>query len=191
MIGNDIVDLSISTIGDGTRRERYLSKTCTASEIEIIHSSVDQNLMFWMVWSMKESVHKIVSRNVKPRYAPKEFEVLEIGSVSSEEYHSIIRHKHKLFHGTTSVLHGCIHTICTEVETNFDSFDSEVFILEGGQSSQEVIHSKIASHYDATDYEIEVKRNQYGAPFIDVNGEKINQLSIAHHGRFAGYAVQL
>ena len=73
MVGNDIVDLSGAILGEGNRRDRYINKVLTPSEIRIVNNLGGDDKWIWLLWSLKESVYKIVSRaerRVRFRQAP-------------------------------------------------------------------------------------------------------------------------
>ena len=71
MIGNDLVDLRQAASDSNWQRKGYLSKICTPAEQQLIFSAVEPAVMVWLIWTMKESAYKIISRKTGlRRYDP-------------------------------------------------------------------------------------------------------------------------
>lgn len=74
MVGNDIVDLKFAKTESNWKRPRFLEKIFTKKERAYILRSEDPTFAVWLLWSMKESVYKIVSRKENRRFfSPKKF----------------------------------------------------------------------------------------------------------------------
>jgi phosphopantetheinyl transferase (holo-ACP synthase) len=67
LIGNDIVDLNRAAKESNWKRKGYLEKIFTAHERFLIHSAKDPEIMVWLLWTMKESVYKVCSKESKIR----------------------------------------------------------------------------------------------------------------------------
>jgi phosphopantetheinyl transferase (holo-ACP synthase) len=71
VIGNDIVDLKQAEKDSNWRRPGYLNKLFTTGEQFLISAVEVPDEMVWLLWTMKESAYKIMSREQKLRtFAP-------------------------------------------------------------------------------------------------------------------------
>lgn len=62
MIGNDIVDRKQAERDSNWQRKGFLEKLFTPTEQQFIYAATDPALLVWLLWSMKESVYKLVNR---------------------------------------------------------------------------------------------------------------------------------
>lgn len=62
-IGNDIVDLQDSGNKKKSVDLRYLKKTLTDEEIEIVHLSQNPDRALWSFWACKEAAHKVLKKS--------------------------------------------------------------------------------------------------------------------------------
>lgn len=62
MIGNDVVDLSISEFGSEQRFWRYANKICSAREQAQFGVFEEQDISIWRFWSLKEAAFKAAVR---------------------------------------------------------------------------------------------------------------------------------
>jgi len=73
MIGNDIVDISLAAVQSNWRRQGFLDKLFSTTEIDLILNDEHPELMVWKLWSMKESAYKADFRLRKIRkFNPKQ-----------------------------------------------------------------------------------------------------------------------
>jgi len=193
MIGNDIVDLSISHVGVGTRRTRYLKKIFTEEEIDLINKSKNENLLIWLIWSIKESVYKIIVRREKMiRFAPKSICCKSVIYVQNDSYQSTAMYKGSTFSSISTLKADCIHTIAIEDQgldsqiksASFDSTknkDKSLFL------DQQVIHA-LNNSQNNLNGQVVIKRDKLRIPHVYKNNTEFAILSLSQHGRFSGYA---
>lgn len=62
VVGNDVVDLQLARSESNWQRSGYLQKTCTTEEQRMILTANEPNIMFWLLWTMKESAYKVLNR---------------------------------------------------------------------------------------------------------------------------------
>ncbi|MFN4197685.1 MAG: 4'-phosphopantetheinyl transferase superfamily protein [Flavobacterium sp.] len=60
MIGNDVIDLKLAKLESNPFRKGYLEKTCTIREQDYIRKHPYPEFAFWVLWSRKEAVYKIL-----------------------------------------------------------------------------------------------------------------------------------
>lgn len=115
MIGNDIVDLAAAKTQSCWRRQGFVDKVFTESEMILVDGSTDPERLVWRLWTMKESAYKIVNReNGRSFLSPRKLECTVDGSsgtvsfensiyfsktvANSRAVYSIAVIEHELFH---------------------------------------------------------------------------------------------
>ncbi|MGZ3650958.1 MAG: 4'-phosphopantetheinyl transferase superfamily protein [Bdellovibrionota bacterium] len=74
MLGNDVVDLALARESAKEEDSRFLARVFTTAEQECIHGAPDPALALWQIWSAKECLFKIVSRqNPAALFAHREY----------------------------------------------------------------------------------------------------------------------
>lgn len=68
MIGHDLVDLSLARQAHGWKRDGFLAKIFTPTELSVVLSGEDLFTSLWWFWSQKEAVYKIVNRSSGRRW---------------------------------------------------------------------------------------------------------------------------
>lgn len=72
MIGNDVVDILQSRRESNWQRKGLTEKIFTTDEQLLITQDPEPEMLFWLLWSMKEAAYKIYNRQTKIReYIPK------------------------------------------------------------------------------------------------------------------------
>lgn len=192
MIGNDIVDLSISHIGEGERRVRYLAKIFMERECVIIDQLGNDDIWIWLLWSAKESVYKVVSRKEQIiRYAPKSLECLSIKKISESNYETIVEYKGKQFIVLSRVSDKYVHSVTTT--SNLNQTISEVFTIPSNENESEAIDHNLLMYISTnTKYEyknMSIKRDAHRVPHIYHGDKELYFLSISHHGKFGAFVL--
>jgi len=67
MIGNDVVDIIQSRKESNWQRRGFLNKLFTTEEQHLITNHLNNEIMVWRLWSMKEAAYKIYNRQTKIR----------------------------------------------------------------------------------------------------------------------------
>ena len=111
MIGNDVVDFEAARRESNIWRKGYFQKVLTDSEIATVLSAEQPELIFWTIWSIKESAYKIANRKTGIRkYNPKSFEC----SYNPNNQTSIVRFEEFRYHGKSSFTNNLIASRCAE-----------------------------------------------------------------------------
>lgn len=192
MIGNDIVDLSISHICEGERRARYLAKIFTEKECVIIDQLGNDDMWIWLLWSAKESVYKAVSRNEQViRYAPKSLECLSIKNKSNSNYETTVEYNGEQFVVLSHVSDKYVHSVTNK--SNFNQSISEVFTISSNENESEAIDHKVLMYISTnTKYEyknMSIKRDRHRVPHIYHGDKELYYLSMSHHGQFGAFVL--
>jgi len=193
MIGNDIVDLSSTQIGEGQRRSRFLKKIFTDEEINQIQRSKCKNLMIWLMWSIKESVYKIVARQEERiRYAPKSIECKSINALKTGTYLSTVIYNNQYFTARSIINGDCIHTIALEDGFSDSKIQSASFDIINQAYSSSIFDRQIIETINDSqackNRHVIIKRDQLRIPRVYSHDKEIAALSMSHHGRFQGFA---
>jgi phosphopantetheinyl transferase (holo-ACP synthase) len=157
MIGNDIIDLELAQLESNWQREGFLNKIVTSSEQKLIAKALDQETMFWYLWSLKEAAYKIYNRQTQNRaFMPLR---LECYAVESKEtvLHAKVSCEGRIYWTKTSIVNDCIDTVAVLNESDFDRIVT------------------LGSHV--------VIEKKNGIPYYYEN-TVLQPLSKSHHGRF-------
>lgn len=193
MIGNDIIDLSIAKVGEGMRRLRFLKKIFTDTELAFIKDSQREDLYIWLMWSIKESVYKIIVRKEnRIRYAPKSICCDSVVPLKNNVYKSTVVYNGRYFYSRSIIKGDCIHTIAFKdrgIKNDIQSASFEINKINhrGGSLDEQVMKSLDHSKNNVKS-QIWIQRDGNRIPRIYKNDKEIGMLSLSHHGRFEGYA---
>ena len=196
MIGNDIVDLSITQIGEGVRRTRFLNKLFTDAEIGLVKNSKSEDLMIWLLWSIKESVYKIIVRQEnRICYAPKSICCQNVISMENDSYESTVVYNNQHFASKSIIKGDCIHTIAFNEHELSEKIQFASFEVSQKESSslfldQQVINALKIPKNGGTG-QVRIQRDEMRIPHFYKEDREIGKLSLSHHGRFKGYAYMI
>lgn len=195
MVGNDIVDLSISSIGAGERRGRYLAKLFTATELDIIQRLGDEDIWIWLLWSVKESVYKIVSRREnRIRYAPKSLQCMSITKKSEGRYETTVAYQGHKFVANSKLTDQYVHTLAATSKNEINQLSSKVFTISDRDNVSASVDCAvvdcIANELGSESKNITVKRDINRIPQVFSGDQEVCQLSISHHGRYGAFGLK-
>lgn len=184
MLGNDVVDL-----GDAETRwvhPRFDARVFDADERQRIAESDDPRRMRWMLWAAKESAYKATRRRGPTVFSPARFRV----ELSSERegcvWHEGVRRSLRI-----ETYGGCIHALVTETRDD-GAVVRRVARLDRGEPSQRVRDLAIETvSHRLGEASGRLRVESAGRIPELVAGDRRLPLSIAHHGRFVGFACRL
>lgn len=196
MIGNDIVDLTTSVIGQGERRLRYLEKILTENEIQILDSLGNEDKWIWLLWSIKESVYKIIHRSErKMKYVPKSIQCIEVCFISHEEYYSKVVYNGAMYIAKSLMHDDYISTVATADSEDMDKIYHESFPIPKDDNQSEYLDNKVRVFYsnliNPGRKNLTIKRDKNGIPHLVYDEQEIGYLSFSHHGQFGAFAFIL
>lgn len=188
MIGNDIVDLEFANYNSRWQEQRFLDKLFSTEEQDFILSDGKRFENIWRLWSMKESVYKIICRaDGIIRFNPKDFKC-----VTRNRIHGHVAFDDTLVSTVTQTNKDFIQTTAF-LESNWIS---EVFQL--GHADTEMQRHQTYQHA-ITAYAqlkmvpqntVEIIKNEIGIPKFYIKGRLLKeQLSLTHHGHFGAWAI--
>lgn len=155
MIGNDIIDIIQSRKESNWQRPGFLKKIFTTEEQLFINDYINNEIMIWRLWSMKEAAYKIYNRQTKVRaFIPHKLSCTIIDS----DYGTVTCNGY-IYYTKTSTDFDSIYTVAS---VDKDALDT---ILELADNA---IIKDIHNH-----------------PFVYNKQQKILQpVSVTHHGRY-------
>ncbi|WP_157504165.1 4'-phosphopantetheinyl transferase family protein [Flavobacterium profundi] len=112
-MGNDIVDLALAKRESNWKRKGYLNKLFTELEQNYIRTDKNQDIMVWILWSLKESTYKAYQRiQINRGFYPqkikiKSLEIKDAIAISTLELFGMD------FFGKTTITTDWIHSIVT------------------------------------------------------------------------------
>lgn len=179
MIGNDVVDLSHALTESNWKRKGYLNKIYTESEQLLIKSASDQDLMVWLLWSMKESSYKINQRMTGVReYAPIKIEC-SIQKTDDNLYFGTSVYNKVAYQLKSFVCSEYIHTIALYDTNNFSEVTE---ILIRNYPADYIDYLKENNFIRPFEHII---KDQFGIPnLFNEFSKESKPISISHHGNF-------
>lgn len=193
MIGNDIVDLKCAQIESNWQRPGFFEKIFTSKEVNFIQDSSNPESIVWLLWSIKESVYKIVSKMEGRRFfAPKKIACEALSLEFLQKSTSIASYKMHSFIISSTLTDDFIHSIA-RVEPIHNDVYSNLFYAEKQKQSIELRRQSIAAYSSIIKIEpmeLSIKKDKTGAPyFLYRNMPQAADLSFSHHGNYAAYAI--
>ncbi|WP_313265744.1 4'-phosphopantetheinyl transferase superfamily protein [Sphingobacterium sp.] len=159
MIGNDIVDLVQSKKDSNWRRRGFINKIFSENEQLLIANSDDQEIVVWLLWSMKEAAYKIWNRETGSRkYAPIKLLCSFVERSCGTAVGEVVCAENR-YYTKTIVCPDFIHTIAVKVLDHLEH----------------VVEIKRCT----------IVKDSFGLPGITLEGQKqLLPASISNHGRF-------
>lgn len=174
MVGNDLVDLEKAALDSNWKRKGYLEKICTLHEQQLIWQAKDPSLLFWVIWTMKESAYKIINRQRGIRsYSPSSLQCSKI-VINPKGAAGTVNYQEETFHTTTEIKDHLIHSIA--VLHPKELLKVTVFYLKNTEKYMEDFNQS------SKDYQLS-KKNGLPEMTNRLTGLK-HVASISHHGRY-------
>ncbi|UFH53011.1 4'-phosphopantetheinyl transferase superfamily protein [Spirosoma sp. KNUC1025] len=197
MIGNDIVDLNQARQESNWRRKGFLEKLFTPDEQELIQLASDPDVLVWTLWSMKESVYKLVVRETGQRfYAPKKL-ICQVSQISSETIQGSVFYQ-KTYSVRSLITTRYVASVARSATWAHDynqqiiSFDRTDYQHQHDTIRAQLIHH-YALRYCVPESAIQIQKDEMGVPNLvlsDSEGMTINQpISLSHHGYYGAFAL--
>ena len=186
MIGNDIVDISLATVQSNWRRQGFLDKLFSTTEIDLILNDEHPELMVWKLWSMKESAYKADYRLRKiRRFNPKQLSCSMIDSELGKV--SVGTSSYKTLTTSNSLF---IHSIA--IKNNFAGrFHHKIHKNKGLMDSKQLYDLLLRHVALSTDCEVKellIRKTDASIPELYKNKNKLKTIcSMSHHGNYGAY----
>ncbi|GAB3986044.1 hypothetical protein GCM10028807_02610 [Spirosoma daeguense] len=193
MIGNDIVDLERARLDSNWQRSGFLRKLFTIDEQRLIHSSNDPELMVWTLWSMKESVYKLIVRQTgRPFFAPQKLVCHSIRPDGATLEGSVFYEKN--YQTRSIITTRYVASVASPVDTRTPfvhrivTFDSVDYRSQHERIRRDV--KQFLAAETSTDINgIHIQKNGVGIPSVSLGNSKPIPISLSHHGYYGSFAI--
>jgi len=190
MIGNDIVDLEFAKRNSRWQEQRFLDKLFTTEEQDFVHSDQQKFQNIWRLWTMKESVYKIISRAEETiRFNPTDFKCTVL---DSNRGHVIYKNQ-SIATSTTTDKSFIQTTTCLNPQwiSKLFQFSNLDYPTQHSESVQQAIKA-YSTYKNVLDTSVAVIKNSRGIPQLYMNGHlQPEQLSLTHHGLYGACAFSV
>jgi len=191
MSGNDIIDIKLAAKESNWQRKGYIEKIFTPQEQTYIRNTLHPENLIWILWSMKESVYKVYTRQFGGRFfAPKKIECTILNNNKGKVRVNEVNYK-----TTTCITSNFIYTIAQPEELSAIPLLNRWFICkEKNYMSQPAIYKKIIIGYASISGKqpqfLSIIKNNDGIPGLYCEKEKLyTPVSISHHGRYGAFTI--
>lgn len=182
MVGNDLICFKSNPKRADARHERYLAKTFTEKEREVITTS-----RFWFLdllfWSAKEAAFKIYMQKNPTKekfYAPKKFEVF-CEEISERNANGLVQYLNQTYYFSAQINQEYLHTVaCISAECLPEIFSS--MYLKKENRARRIHNPEVG--------EIQISKNQFGIPKAFSEGEELAYaVSVSHDGEWEAVVI--
>jgi phosphopantetheinyl transferase (holo-ACP synthase) len=179
LLGNDIVDRLLAARESNWRRKGYLNKLFSFEEQLLISNAPDQELLLWILWSMKESVYKIINRSTGIReYAPGRFNCSSL-LVTNLAATGEVLYQGSAFKTRSDIQRDLIHTLAVPAEHNFSAI----------QVHLQHHTDNYLPDFNQANLLYSLRKKTDGIPEItQLSSRQKHPVSISHHGRYLAIA---
>ena len=192
MSGNDIIDLKQATIESNYKRRGFIEKIFTKLEQDYINSVAQPHQAIWRLWSMKEAVYKIYSRQNRCRFfAPKKF---SCSTINNKTGNVLINNVQYLTNTITSTKY--IYTIAKPIDCISNTILHCCFYhaASNAQMQSSNIHNLIIDKYailkNKNSNTLFIKKDTNGIPFLYCSkDDELIPITITHHGNYAAFII--
>lgn len=193
MIGNDIVDLTQARRESNWRRRGFLDKIFTPHEQQCIQQAIDPDQLVWLLWSMKESVYKLLARRTQTRtFAPRKIVCFPGESASEWVGRAVV--DGETYQTRSSVTVHYIATTALAAHTGrayqpvICRFDTTSY-SDHYQRIRETIRHHSSVFFNRPLHTVHIHKDGIGAPLLTIAGAPPLPLTISHHGHYGAFAV--
>lgn len=183
MIGNDIIDLSISLSSNKSDNIRFLVKVFSQEEIIMIRESKKPDILLWQLWSMKEAAYKAHQRafGLSRKLNPKSYRCF----LNSDGNSGTVEIDKTVYSVETEINSKYIHSLVYQEKLlqkiYFDISYSKENLLKNIEHELSLDNEVISMLKDSNEIpSLFLKRENIILPF-----------SLSHHGDFTAFTIPL
>ena len=188
MIGNDIVDIKKARSEGAWKRSRFIKKIFAESERPQILGSGSPFLNIWRMWSMKESVYKVIVQSEKERFLnPQKL----VCSLKNEQV-GFVEYEGEVYATQSHMTNNFIYSSHTTAKQE-DVIDEILNVKDPNDQRMMVrlaLFQRVSDMFEYPIHKLSVRKNEKGVPKLYNNEAPLPlQLSLTHHGNYAAYAI--
>lgn len=190
MIGNDVVDLNLARVQSNWQRNGFLDKVFLTSEKQIIQSSIYQNLLVWLLWSMKEAAYKAHQRRfLLPRKLNWQQQQCRLRYHSNKSAQGEVRIGRSNYFTKSTIASTHIYTLAT-LDRN-SSYVSRCFEGHPEKARRELLID-ISKLTGSSETSISLFKNTDGIPLLMRQNDVVPiHFSLSSHGKFSSFCWSL
>jgi phosphopantetheinyl transferase (holo-ACP synthase) len=201
VVGNDVVDLTDPAIADHHRRERFLSRVCTADEQTRVATASD----LWTLFAAKEAAYKaLVKLGSSPGFAHRDLRVApDLSAVRWREHELTlwVSSDGQRVHAvawSAGARWPIMSVACAKSECGGRGASPHPW-EEASSAVRALLRDLLATEIGCAARELEVVREPmagawdgFGPPRVERNGTRMDaDVSLSHDGRFVAAAALL
>ena len=118
LIGNDIVDLDTSEAQSYPKNARYVKRVLCEGEQKSFFEQNNSTLLFWIFWSAKESVYKIIKKNEPNAIFSHRLYECKLSEVTAESASGFVTYMKKEYPVHFTITPEWVHCIASSLENN-------------------------------------------------------------------------
>lgn len=198
LIANDVVNLRNPFNQNVELSNRYLDKSYTPLEQEVINNSENPLETMWLFWSCKESLFKMLTKLYgAKRFNPTAIEVLisdEEMFVGERVVQSVIRWEDVQLRSISTISGHAISTVCASSQHAFDNVFSAFENVDETADESEAVRELLFRHLASTTKlqcdQLNVNKNRLGVPKLLIDGRhSAIDISFSHDFGLVGFAL--
>lgn len=190
MIGNDLIDMVAAAGQSNWRRKGFFDKVFSKEEQAAIFSATDQNLLVWLLWSMKEAAYKAHQRQFKlPRKLNWLRQKCKITSLGQNSASGIVEIDKQSYFTSSDLSPQFIHTAAV-IQKNL--IVKNALFAASSEVAKTQLLSLIGENFSLPKKHLSYKKNMEGVPYITYRSELFfNQFSFSGHGKYSAFSMSL
>ena len=190
MIGFDLVDLQFALGSKHQNDPRFIHKIYSKEEQLNFSNSLKDPSIQWVMWSMKESAYKAIPSEIQEDFNPKKFHINTF-IANKNFFEGQVQHNEQLFHCRCEIKNNRISAIALKHKKEFENVKFDVLKIDSDSVAlaRKVLKDSIQLFLNKTGIgNVRMSYLSSGKPvLVQLNDIKEN-ISLSHHGHFAGFA---
>jgi phosphopantetheinyl transferase (holo-ACP synthase) len=213
IIGNDLVDLNTPDAKNYPKKQRFIQRVLCDSEQEFYKGHQYYRTIFWILWSAKEAVYKIVKKFHQEAVFAHKLYVCEINFLSNEFASGFVTYNNLKYPVTFSITPNWVHCIATtsnhkgkiifRIMANSEIKSTEIKFSEEELASIHSIESSLVRHLTkdilkkVTGKDFEIKRarllKKFAPPELWLDQKRVPDIdiSMSHDGKYCATSFNL
>ena len=190
-LGNDIIDTAKALTNFKNKKTRLHSYSLSLSEKKRFEKLLEEDIYFWLIWSMKEALYKsYVKAGLRERFAPKTIEVLSIAKQSAKHLAGHGFFNNALYHICSTINDISIHTIAYQGQAEVIQVERKINNKDYTSQHQAVRRLALEQLPTTKEKIWSIKKDFNQIPYLLLNGNRCHhEISLSHHENIVGVAI--
>ena len=190
MIGFDLVDLILAKGSKHQNDPRFIRKIFSEEEQNIFAAQLNDSTIRWVMWAMKESVYKAIPKEIQQDFNPKKF-ILKHFSEKENYLEGQVEYNGLVFYCRCEMKNNMLWSIALKDPMNFNQVKFDILQLnsESIDLARQVLNEAIHLFLDSIGIgNYRLRHLDSGKPVIANSNDIRENISLSHHGHYAGFA---